>query len=94
MSKAKTYVDGHVTVELLKRLVRINSANPSLVEVAPLEAEIAESIADFMRGIGLHTTIDEVESGRPNVIGVLKGVGGGPTLMLNGHMDTIGIDYM
>jgi len=26
--------------------------------------------------------------------GVLKGSGGGPTLLLNGHTDTVGIDYM
>ena len=94
MSKAKTYVDGSMTVELLKRLVRINSVNPMLVDGAPGEAEIAECVADFMREIGLQTTFEEVEPERPNVVGVLKGVGGDPTLMLNGHMDTVGIDYM
>ena len=94
MGKAKNHVDGSEIVELLKRLVRINSVNPSLVEGAPGEAEIAECIADFMQGIGLQTSVEEVEPGRPNVVGVLKGVGGGSTLMLNGHMDTVGIDYM
>lgn len=29
----------------------------------------------------------EVEGGRPNVIGTLRGSGGGATLMFNGHMD-------
>jgi len=64
------------------------------VEGAPGEAEIAEYIAEYMRGIGLETRVEEVERGRPNVVGLLKGVGSGPTLMLNGHMDTVGIDYM
>jgi len=94
MSKVETHVDRYETVELLKRLVRINSVNPSLVEGAPGEAEIAEYVADYMRGIGLETRMEEVKPGRPNVVGVLKGVGGGPTLMLNGHTDTVGIDYM
>ena len=93
-SKVKTHVDESETVEILKELVRINSVNPSLVEGAPGEAEIAEYVANFMQGIGLETKVEEVKPGRPNVVGFLKGSGGGPTLMLNGHMDTVGIDYM
>jgi acetylornithine deacetylase len=93
-NKVKTHVDESETVEVLKDLVRINSVNPSLVEGAPGEAEIAEYVADFMQGIGLKTKVEEVKPGRPNVIGLLKGLGGGPTLMLNGHMDTVGIGYM
>lgn len=94
MGKAETHVDESETVELLKRLVRINSVNPTLVEGAPGETEIAECITDFMQCIGLETRVEEVERGRPNVVGILKGLGGGPTMMLNGHMDTVGIDYM
>jgi acetylornithine deacetylase len=36
----------------------------------------------------------DVEPSRPNVVGVLKGTGGGKTLLLNGHTDTVGVDYM
>jgi acetylornithine deacetylase len=32
--------------------------------------------------------VQEVEPGRPNVIGTRSGAGDGPTLMFNGHMDT------
>jgi acetylornithine deacetylase len=37
---------------------------------------------------GLAVTWQEVEEGRPNVIGTLEGEGGGRSLMFNGHMDT------
>jgi acetylornithine deacetylase len=94
MGKVQSYVDENETVELLKSLVRINSVNPSLVEGAPGEMEIAEHIAEFMREIDLRTRVEEVAPERPNVVGVLKGSGEGPTLMLNGHMDTVGVDYM
>jgi len=94
LGTAKTHVDGRETVELLKGLVRINSVNPSLVEGAPGEAEIAEFVAEYMREIGLETRIEEVEPGRPNAVGILKGAGDGPALMLNGHLDTVGIGYM
>lgn len=94
METNETHVDGSWTVEFLKRLVRINSVNPTLVKGAPGEVEIAECVADTMREIGLETRLEEVEPGRPNAVGVLKGSSGGPTLMLNGHLDTVGIEYM
>lgn len=94
MDEIKSHVDPMETIELLKNLIRINSVNPSLVEGAPGESQIAEFIADFMEDIGLETKLMEVEKNRPNVVGVLKGVSDGPFLMLNGHTDTVGIEYM
>jgi acetylornithine deacetylase len=94
LKKTKSHIDESGTVELLKALIRINSVNPSLVKGAPGEAEITEYIAEFMREIGLATRVDEIAPGRPNVIGILKGSGSGPTLLLNGHTDTVGSDYM
>ena len=38
--------------------------------------------------MGLAVSWQEVEDGRPNVVGRLEGAGGGPSLMFNGHMDT------
>ena len=81
-------------VELLKDLVKINSVNPSLVTGAAGEAEIAEYIKDWMEAYGLETEFTIVEAGRANVVGFLKGSGGGKTLMFNGHIDTVGTDYM
>jgi len=39
-------------------------------------------------------TIPEGTAGRPSVIGRLRGSGGGRSLMLNAHMDTVGIERM
>lgn len=94
MGVFESRVDASDTIDLLKGLVRINSVNPSLVPGAPGEAEIAEHVGEFMRGIGMDTRVEEVEPGRPNAVGVLRGTGKGPTLMLNGHTDTVGVDYM
>jgi acetylornithine deacetylase len=81
-------------IDLLKRMVSINSVNPSLVEGAPGEDEIAQFIAEFMREMGLKTQLEEVKPSRPNVVGILEGSGKGPILLMNGHMDTVGISYM
>jgi acetylornithine deacetylase len=81
-------------VEQLKDLVKIDSVNPSLVPGASGEAEIAEYLREWMLSHGLETELVEVEPGRPNVVGLMRGTGGGNTLMLNGHTDTVGADYM
>ena len=90
--ETKTFVDESDTIEILQDLIRINSVNPSLIPGAPGEGEIAEYVADFLNSIGLKTDTVFVQKGRPNVIG--KTGGDGPVLMLNGHMDTVGVDYM
>jgi len=87
-------IDDEKLVELLKDLVKIDSVNPSLVPGAAGEAEIAEYLREWMIAQGLDTELIVVEPGRPNVVGVLKGTGGGKSLMLNGHIDTVGVDYM
>jgi acetylornithine deacetylase len=94
MGEMDSRVDASETLELLRDLVKINSVNPSLVPGAPGEADIAEYIGEYLRGLGLKTNIEEIKPGRVNAVGTLKGKGGGAALMLNGHIDTVGIDYM
>jgi acetylornithine deacetylase/succinyl-diaminopimelate desuccinylase-like protein len=51
-----------------------------------------EAAGDLMRAeltsLGLEVQWQQVEDGRANVLGTWPGEGGGPTLMLNGHLDT------
>jgi acetylornithine deacetylase len=80
--------------QLLGDLVRINSINPDLVPGAPGEAEIAHYIAHWLEQKDIEVQLVESISGRPNVVGIARGTGGGRTLMLNGHMDTVGVENM
>lgn len=52
------------------------------------EGEIADFIAKWFRRHGLVGMLQVVEAGRSNAVGILRGRGDGPGLMLNGHMDT------
>jgi acetylornithine deacetylase len=52
------------------------------------EQAIGEYFGECFEKAGLRVTWQQVEDGRPNVIGTLDGAGGGGSLMLNGHMDT------
>jgi acetylornithine deacetylase/succinyl-diaminopimelate desuccinylase-like protein len=52
------------------------------------EAPAAEYMLDWFQRHGLKAIRQEVEPGRPNAVGILKGSGGGLSLMFNGHLDT------
>ena len=79
---------------LLSDLVAIDSMNSDLVPGAAGEAAIAAFIADWLRAAGLEVRVEEVQPGRPNVIGIARGSGGGRSLLLNGHIDTVGVTGM
>lgn len=76
--------------ELVSRLVAIDSVNPDLQPGAGGEGEIAAFVADWFRAKGIETVVQQTAPGRPNVIGIVRGTGGGRSLMLNAHMDTVG----
>lgn len=77
-------------IDLLGAMVRIESVTPWLIPTGSGEAKIAGYIADWLDGTGAEVEIVEVERGRPNVLARLRGTGGGPTLCLNAHSDTVG----
>ncbi len=79
---------------LLHDLVAINSINPDLVPGAAGEAEVAAYIANWLTQAGCEVHLQEVRPGRPNVIAIVRGTGGGKTLLLNGHIDTVGVAGM
>src|SRR5258705_2768669 len=82
------------SIKLLRDLIAIDSVNPSLVPGAAGEAQIAQALAAHLRSIGLDVELQEVVPGRSNVIGVLEGRRPGRSLMLCGHVDTVGVEGM
>lgn len=78
----------------LADLVRIPSVNPDLNPGATGERDIAEAIASRLETTpGISVELQDAGSGRPNVIAVV-GEGPGKTLILNGHIDTVGVTGM
>lgn len=82
------------TLQLLRDLIAIDSVNPSLAPGAAGEGGIAQAIADVLRQGGLDVELEEVAPGRLNVVGVVEGPRKGRTLMLCGHLDTVGVAGM
>ena len=80
--------------KLVCELVAIESVNPDLVATGSGESKIAAFVAQWLSAAGLAVQLAEPVPGRPSVIGVLAGSGGGASLMLNAHMDTVGAGGM
>jgi len=78
--------------ELTARLVAIDSVNPALVAGGKGERDIAMFVADWCEGRGLD--VEVVGDERPSVIATRRGAGGGRSLLLNGHLDTVGVAGM
>lgn len=87
-------VDRNTLTDTLADLIRIPSVNPDLVPGGEGEREIAEAIANRLRRTdGINVELQDTGGGRPNVIATV-GNGNGRTLMLNGHMDVVGVEGM
>jgi acetylornithine deacetylase len=87
-------VDRRYLEETLTDLVRINSVNPSVSAGGCGEAEIASYAEKALAALGLEATTHAHEPGRVSAVGTLRGSGGGRSLMLNAHSDTVGVDGM
>ena len=87
-------VDHAYVVRTLTDLVRINSVNPSIAPDGAGEAEIAAYVASSLARAGLETAVHEPRPGRASAVARLAGSGGGRSLMLNAHADTVGIEGM
>ncbi|MBD3414885.1 MAG: ArgE/DapE family deacylase [Candidatus Aminicenantes bacterium] len=80
--------------DTLQKLVQINSVNPDLDSHAPGEQEIGSLIARILEDLGLEPEVETLKPGRVNVTAVVKGSSNGRSLMINGHMDTVGVGNM
>jgi len=90
-------VDAAGIRDFLARIVAVPSVNPALAgghgEIAG-EARLAGVVAGELDALGLEVTTREPEPGRTSVVGTLPGRGGGPSLLLYAHLDTVGVEGM
>ena len=80
-------------VALAGALIKIDSRNPTLVPDAPGERACAQALASVLDEWGFDVELQEKLPGRPNVIARI-GPRDAPALMLNGHLDVVGVEGM
>ncbi len=83
-------------VALAAELVAIDSVNPGLVAGAAGEAAIVEHLRNRLQRSGFTTHVIQAEGhdDRPSLLAVGPDGAPGPTVVLNGHLDTVGVDGM
>jgi succinyl-diaminopimelate desuccinylase len=78
-------VDKDEVLSIVQKLVSI----PSHWAQQDREKPIATWLKNYFVSEGIEAYLQEVKDGRSNVIATLKGNGSGPSLMFNGHIDTV-----
>jgi len=78
-------------VALTADLVRIDSSNPTLAPHGAGESAIADYCAAWLSTRGFTTVRLESTPGRPSILATGAGRGGGRSIMLNGHLDTVSL---
>jgi acetylornithine deacetylase len=81
-------------VETVSAAVKIPSVNPKYPgqvyeDVVGGEGEVSKFMAKIYEGLGCKVDLFAIEPGRENAVGVLKGTGGGRSLIYNGHVDVV-----
>jgi len=80
-------------VALARALIRIDSRNPTLAPDSPAEGDCARTLASVLDDWGFSVELMEGVPGRPNVVARI-GPRDAPALMLNGHLDVVGVEGM
>jgi acetylornithine deacetylase len=76
------------TVDEAKAIATLQAAirHPS---ITGSEADFASYLADVLRELGMEVIVCDFLPGRPNVVAVRRGTGGGKCLLLAGHTDVV-----
>lgn len=87
---------GDDALELARLLISIDSVSPSLAPGAPGEGRIAAVIAQRLEGAGFMVDLVPApeDPQRVSVVAVHAGSQPGPTVVFNGHLDTVGVEGM
>ncbi len=86
-------------VRLLSRLVAMPSVNIAFRQAGDPdewfnEARLGAFVADWLSQCGIAVEVDLVAPERPNVIARIKGTSGAPSMIWEGHLDTVQVTGM
>jgi len=83
-------------IEIAQGMLRIKSVNPNQAEgkapdMKDGETKVNRYLEPFMAKAGMKTDLFAAKDERHNLVGTLPGIGGGRSLLFNGHIDVVGV---
>lgn len=92
-------IDDAEVVKLLAQLVAVPSVNIAFRQPGDPddwfdEERVGALVSDWLRAQGIDVEIDMVAPKRPNVIARVKGTKGAPSMLWEGHLDTVQVTGM
>jgi succinyl-diaminopimelate desuccinylase len=84
VSDLSKLVNDNEVVELLQKMIKIETVNPP-----GNEESLAKLLYEEMKSFGMEAEIVKLQGERANVVGRLRGSGERQTLLFNGHLDTV-----
>lgn len=92
-------IDDAEVVKLLSQLVAVPSVNRAFRQPGDPdewfdEARVGAAVADWLQALGIEVEVDLVAPQRPNVIARVKGTKGAPSMIWEGHLDTVQVTGM
>jgi acetylornithine deacetylase len=82
------------SIAVLKDLIQINSTNSTLVRGGVGEKEIARYLNELFQREGIQSEVQNIGTDRFNLVARVSGKKSGPRILLNGHLDTVGVGGM
>ena len=89
MSTSKLGIDRAELFSLLADMIAINSVNPAFDREAPGEGKLGQFVADYLMRHKIPFDMQEVQPGRFNIIGRVKGQDSRRALLFDAHLDTV-----
>ncbi|UCD78339.1 MAG: M20/M25/M40 family metallo-hydrolase [Desulfobacterales bacterium] len=80
-------------ISLLSQLVGINSVNSTL-SAGPGEEELAKFVLNYLHKLNINAEIQTLGPGRANVVARIPGIRQETSILLNSHLDTVGVEGM
>lgn len=80
------FIEEGETLALLQKMISFNTVNEP-----GNEKPLAEFISEIFQDLGIENFVDDLGDNRANVVAKIKGSEERPSLLLNGHLDTVPI---
>jgi acetylornithine deacetylase len=79
-------------IDLLQKLVQIESINPSLMSTGSGEAMVADALAKYCVSLNIAYELQQVSVGRSNFLATVPGRDRDHRIIFVAHMDTVPVD--